>query len=148
MASNLIPDFLLEEEKTIDRKKKTAKEFTRAVNDFRASAKRLRETAADVIDYFAFSQAEVAKNWGMTSTERRIAFDATAQLVIDSEKKPTSTAAEEDASENPETESAIENNEAKEVDEAETGVEHPGDASGQTDTPDGQTSASWTNGSY
>jgi hypothetical protein len=97
MATNFIPDFLQDEKDALKRKERTAREFSRAIEDFRTAAGRLREVSSDIPKVFGITQQETAKLWTLTATEKRIAFDQSGKLVPAPEQ--TTARAQEDAGE-------------------------------------------------
>ncbi|MCI1211162.1 hypothetical protein [Bifidobacterium tibiigranuli] len=97
MATNFIPGFLQDEKEALKRKERTAREFSRAIEDFRTAAGRLREVSADIPKVFGINQQETAKLWTLTATEKRIAFDQSGKLVPAPEQ--TTSQAQEDTGE-------------------------------------------------
>lgn len=76
-----VPDFLREEQEKLKRKEQIARDLVKALDTFRDAAETLRATAGDAADLLDFSSSAVAANFGMTPTEKRVAFDRNSTLV-------------------------------------------------------------------
>ena len=80
MANNFVADLLREEKEKLRRKEHAAKAFASKLEDLRKSAAAYRVMAADLEKAFTedqknLSQKSLADQWGLTATERGIAFD-------------------------------------------------------------------------
>lgn len=82
MASDYVDDLLRDAREAYKRKETAAKTFDSRLDAFRRSAKALREAAKQLEEAFPdMTRSTIASKWGMTSTEKNIAFDAKSTLV-------------------------------------------------------------------
>ncbi|MBF9670358.1 gas vesicle protein [Bifidobacterium dentium] len=82
MASDYVDDLLRDERESFKRKEAAAKKFDNRLDNFRKSAKALREAARQLEKAFpGMSRTTTADKWAMTGTEKNIAFDAKGELV-------------------------------------------------------------------
>lgn len=76
-----VPDFLREEQEKLKRKEQIARDLVKVLDTFRDAAETLRATAGEAAGLLDFSSSAVAANFGMTATEKRVAFDRNSTLV-------------------------------------------------------------------
>ena len=76
-----MPDFLREEQEKLKRKEQITRDLVKALDTFRDAAETLRATAGEAAGLLDFSSSAVAANFGMTPTEKRVAFDRNSTLV-------------------------------------------------------------------
>ena len=146
MASDYVDDLLRAERESFKLKEAAAKKFDNRLDNFRKSAKALRDAARQLEKAFpGMSRTAVADKWAMTGTEKNVAFDAKGELVAaPAGRKP---AASESVNE-PENDSATEPA-ATETDTQTTGdgtVQQDGPSTSQGPSDDGQ--PAWASGNY
>ena len=146
MASDYVDDLLRAERESFKLKEAAAKKFDNRLDNFRKSAKALRDAARQLEKAFpGMSQKAAADKWAMTGTEKNVAFDAKGELVAaPAGRKP---AASESVNE-PENDSATEPA-ATETDTQTTGdgtVQQDGPVASQGPSDDGRTA--WASGNY
>jgi len=92
MASDYVDDLLRAERESFKRKEAAAKKFDNRLDNFRKSAKALRDAARQLEKAFpGMSRTAIADKWAMTGTEKNVAFDAKGELVATpAGKKPAS----------------------------------------------------------
>lgn len=90
-----MPDFLREEQEKLKRKEQITRDLVKALDTFRDAAETLRATAGEAAGLLDFSSSAVAANFGMTPTEKRVAFDRNSTLVPGAGEDPET--GEEDA---------------------------------------------------
>lgn len=99
-----MPDFLREEQEKLKRKEQITRDLVKALDTFRDAAETLRATAGEAAGLLDFSSSAVAANFGMTPTEKRVAFDRNSTLVPgageeeNGEEETNASATAEDAS--------------------------------------------------
>lgn len=99
-----MPDFLREEQEKLKRKEQITRDLVKALETFRDAAETLRATAGEAAGLLDFSSSAVAANFGMTPTEKRVAFDRNSTLVPgageeeNGEEETNASATAEDAS--------------------------------------------------
>jgi hypothetical protein len=146
MASDYVDDLLRAERESFKLKEAAAKKFDNRLDNFRKSAKALRDAAKQLEKAFpGMSRTAVADKWAMTGTEKNVAFDAKGELVAAPVgRKP---AASESVNE-PENDSATEPA-AAEADTQTTGdgtVQQDGPAASQESSDGGR--PAWASGNY
>lgn len=83
MASDYVDDLLRAERESFKLKEAAAKKFDNRLDNFRKSAKALRDAARQLEKAFpGMSRTAVADKWAMTGTEKNVAFDAKGELVL------------------------------------------------------------------
>lgn len=100
MASDYVDDLLRDAREAYKRKETAAKTFDNRLDAFRKSARALREAAEGLEKAFPdMNRRIIADKWGMTGTEKNIAFDAKSVLVAmpAAERKTDDTPAAETA---------------------------------------------------
>jgi len=122
MASDYVDDLLRDERESFKRKETAAKKFDNRLDNFRKSAKALREAGMQFEQAFpAMSQKAAADKWAMTDTEKRLAFDAKGDLTAaPAERKTPAVEAETEPASEP-------------AGEPETGGEPDSNAGGSDD---------------
>lgn len=142
MASDYVDDLLRAERESFKRKETAAKKFDNRLDNFRKSAKALRDAAKQLEKAFpGMSRTATADKWAMTGTEKNIAFDAKGELVAaPAGRKPTASEPENDAV----VGTAATEADMQAVDDGTSSQDGP--AEGQAPSDDGR--PAWASGNY